>query len=204
MRERLPFDLDHFYVPQRYETSLEHILIPSGLIEARIHRMAEDVTQVYRREGVDEIYAVICLSGAVPFAVQLMKDRRMETTVHPLYAAIKGGYGAGTSSCDGPTVQLGDLEAIRGKHVLLMEDIVDSGQTLSAALPAIREQYAPASLRVAALLDKPAGRALGVEVPIDFCGFTIPDAFVVGCGLDYNGRFRDLPDVGVLKPEVYR
>ncbi len=94
-----------------------------------------------------------------------------------------------------------DPEAtIEGRHVILVEDIIDSGLTLSYLLDNLRSRH-PASLRTCVLLDKPERRE--VDIAVDYTGFTIPDQFVVGYGLDYAQRYRNLPYIGVLKPEVY-
>ncbi len=91
-------------------------------------------------------------------------------------------------------------DPIEGRHVLVVEDIIDTGLTLAYVLRNLR-QRAPASVRVVTFLDKPAGRA--TTIPVDYVGFTIPDAFVIGYGLDWNQRYRNLPYVGILKRDVY-
>jgi hypoxanthine phosphoribosyltransferase len=94
-----------------------------------------------------------------------------------------------------------DLDhSIEGRHVLVVEDIIDTGLTLSYVLRNLR-QRAPASLKVVTFLDKPAGR--GTQIEADYVGFTIPDEFVIGYGLDWNQRYRNLPYVGILKRDVY-
>jgi hypoxanthine phosphoribosyltransferase len=91
-------------------------------------------------------------------------------------------------------------ESITGRHVLILEDIIDTGLTLSYLVRLLQERR-PASLEICTLLDKPSRRL--IEVPVKYSGFTIPDQFVVGYGLDYDQKFRNLPYVGILKPEVY-
>jgi len=91
-------------------------------------------------------------------------------------------------------------ENITGRHVLILEDIIDTGLTLSYLVRLLQERR-PASLEICTLLDKPSRRL--IEVPVKYVGFTIPDQFVVGYGLDYDQKYRNLPYVGVLKPEVY-
>jgi hypoxanthine phosphoribosyltransferase len=91
-------------------------------------------------------------------------------------------------------------ESITGRHVIILEDIIDTGLTLSYLVRLLQERR-PASLEICTLLDKPSRRL--IEVPVKYVGFTIPDQFVVGYGLDFDQKFRNLPFVGVLKPEVY-
>jgi hypoxanthine phosphoribosyltransferase len=109
-------------------------------------------------------------------------------------------YGDSTES-SGVVRILMDLERnIQGRHILIVEDIIDTGRTLSYIIENLRTR-GPASIKVCTLLDKPARREL--EIPIDYVGFTIPDRFVIGYGLDYGEIYRNLPFVGVLKPELY-
>jgi hypoxanthine phosphoribosyltransferase len=109
-------------------------------------------------------------------------------------------YGSGTSSTGEVNIRLDLSEEIEGRDVILIEDILDSGNTLSRLLPTLQAR-GPASLKLCCLLDKPSRRER--EVPIDYLGFTIPDAFVVGYGLDYDQKYRNLPYIGILKPSVY-
>ena len=109
-------------------------------------------------------------------------------------------YGAGTSSSGEVKIRLDLAEDIRGRDVILVEDILDSGNTLSRLMPHLMER-GPASLKLCTLLDKPSRRVK--EVPVDYHGMSIPDAFVVGYGLDYDQKYRNLPYVGILKPSVY-
>ena len=117
----------------------------------------------------------------------------------PVPSAVTS-YGSGTKS-SGVVRILKDLDTdISGRHVIIVEDIIDTGLTLNYLVRYLRGK-APASLRICTLLDKPARRL--VEIPVDYTGFTIPDQFVVGYGLDYGELYRNLRYVGVLKPEVY-
>jgi hypoxanthine phosphoribosyltransferase len=109
-------------------------------------------------------------------------------------------YGSGTTSSGEVNIRLDLSENISGRDVILVEDILDSGNTLSRLIPKLLERD-PASLKLCVLLDKPSRRVK--EVPVDYCGFSIPDAFVVGYGLDYDQQYRNLPYVGILKPSVY-
>jgi hypoxanthine phosphoribosyltransferase len=109
-------------------------------------------------------------------------------------------YGSGTSSSGEVNIRLDLSEDISGRDVILVEDILDSGNTLSRLIPRLLERK-PASLKLCVLLDKPSRRVK--EVPVHYRGFSIPDAFVVGYGLDYDQKYRNLPYVGILKPSVY-
>ena len=109
-------------------------------------------------------------------------------------------YGSGTESSGQVKLKLDLADDISGRDVLIIEDIVDSGNTLSKLLPELQKR-GPASLKVCALLDKPERRVLPFQA--NYVGFTIPDAFVVGYGLDFDQHYRQLPYIGVLKPSVY-
>ena len=137
------------------------------------------------------------LKGALMFIVDLARAIELPVTLDFMAVA---SYGASTET-NGIVRILKDLDSsIEGKHVLVVEDIVDSGLTLNYILETLRNRN-PASLRVCALLDKRERRH--VDVPIDYVCFNIPDEFVVGYGLDFNQIYRNLPFVGVLKPETY-
>jgi len=137
------------------------------------------------------------LKGAVFFMADLMRHLSIPCEVD--FMAISS-YGASTDS-SGVVRILKDLDInIEGRHVLVVEDILDTGHTLSYVFDHLRAQR-PESVRLCVLLDKPARRVIPID--IDYRGFEIPDKFVVGYGLDYAERYRNLPFVGVLKPEVY-
>jgi hypoxanthine phosphoribosyltransferase len=165
-------------------------------------QIAERVAALGRQIGEDcagrEIHVVGILKGAVIFTADLARRLAVPATFD--YMAISS-YGQSTRT-SGVVRLVKDLdEPIFGRDVLVVEDIVDTGLTLAY----LRENLlsrGPATLRIAALLDK-AERRL-TPVPLDYVGFSIPDEFVVGYGLDYAGRYRQLPYVGVLRPEIYR
>ncbi len=133
---------------------------------------------------------VVILKGATVFAADLLRSLTIPAELEFVRAA---SYGAGTSS-EGHPLRLARMVEgnLRGRHVLLVEDIVDSGRTAHAVINTVKRMK-PASLRLAALLDRPARRS--IEVKIDFKGFTIPDRFVIGYGLDYAGLYRELPAI---------
>jgi hypoxanthine phosphoribosyltransferase len=172
-----------------YET-----LLDEATIQARIVELAAEI----RRDYADREPLVVCvLKGGFIFLADLV--RHLDMPVNVDFMAISS-YGAGTRS-SGVVRILKDLETpIEGREVLVVEDIVDSGLTLHYLMRNLASRK-PASLEVCALLTKPARRE--IDVPIRYVGFEIEDKFVVGYGLDYAERYRELPYVGTLRPEVY-
>jgi hypoxanthine phosphoribosyltransferase len=177
-----------------YDGDIDEILIAQDEIAARIKELADQISADYAdRELV--------LVGVLKGAAILMSDlaRALSRPVTMEYMAVSS-YGSSTSS-SGIVRILKDLDRdISGQHVLVVEDIVDSGLTLSWLLRNLQSRQ-PASLSVMALLRKPD--AIKVQVPVAYLGFDIPNEFVVGYGLDYAERYRDLPYIARLRPEVY-
>lgn len=174
---------------------VESVLISEEKLAARIKELGEQITADYAGK---EILAIGVLRGAVLFMADLTRAIKVPVAID--FMAVSS-YGAGTSS-SGVVRILKDLdEDIEGKHVLIVEDIIDSGLTLSYLLENIKSRK-PASLKLCTLLNKPERRK--AEVHIDYNGFTVPDYFVVGYGLDYAEKYRNLPFIGILKPEVYK
>ncbi|WP_153505056.1 hypoxanthine phosphoribosyltransferase [Cumulibacter manganitolerans] len=177
-----------------YDAEIEKTVISEDEIQAKTVELAELIAQDY--EG-KEVLLVGVLKGAVMF----MSDfaRALPLPVQLEFMAVSS-YGSSTSS-SGIVRILKDLDKdISGKHVLVVEDIIDSGLTLSWLLKNLGARN-PASIEVVTLLRKP--EAVKVPVDVKYVGFDIPNEFVVGYGLDYAERYRDLPYIGVLKPEVY-
>ena len=164
-------------------------LIGANRIARRVHRLGREISSTY--EGIDTaLVLIVILKGATVFAADLMRSLNIPAELEFVRAA---SYGAGTSSQGRPLRLAGMVEGtLVGRHVLLVEDIVDSGRTADAVSRRV-SKLKPASLRLAALLDRPARRT--VDVHIDFRGFTIPDRFVIGYGLDYAGLYRELPAI---------
>ena len=167
-----------------------HEYLSEEKIAKRIAEMGAQISEVYGEEPV----CLICiLKGSVFFTVELAK--RITSPVELEFMCVSS-YGAGTSS-SGVVKIVKDLDvSIEGKNVLLVEDIIDSGRTLSYLLENLKTRN-PKSLRLCTLLDKPDRRVSDVKV--DYTGFEIPDEFVVGYGLDYDQRYRNLPYVGVIE-----
>lgn len=163
-------------------------------LQGACKRLGEQITKDY--EGKDLLLVGI-LNGAVVFFTDLI--RKIDQHMNIDFMAISS-YGAGTTS-SGKVKIIKDLNSdISGRDVLIVEDILDTGKTLKCLVDMLGERN-PASLKIAVLLDKPARREENIYA--DYIGYTIPDAFVVGFGLDYAEKYRNLPYVGVLDPSVY-
>lgn len=170
----------------------EHIrvLLPEEEVDARIQAMGEQISRDY--EG-KQVHLICVLKGGSFFLCELAK--RITVPVSLDFMAVSS-YGSGTES-KGVVKIVKDLdEPIKDKDVLVVEDIVDSGRTLNYLLEMLRGR-GPKSLRLCTLLDKPERRV--VDVDVDYTGFQIPDEFVVGYGLDYDQRYRNLPYIGVVE-----
>ena len=167
----------------------EHInvMLSEEEINARIAELGEQISRDY--EG-KEIFLICILKGASFFACELAK--RITVPVNIDFMKVSS-YGVGTVSSGQVSIKMDVSESIAGKEVLIVEDIIDSGNTLNL-LPKILMERGPKSIRLCALLDKPDRRE--VDVKMDYVGFRIPDKFVVGYGLDYDHRYRNLPYIG--------
>ncbi len=181
-----------------YGDDIASVLITEQQINEKIRELAKQVSDDYPERGDrDDLVLVAVLKGAVMFMTDL--SRALTVPVQMEFMAVSS-YGSATSS-SGVVRILKDLDRdIAGRHVLIVEDIIDSGLTLSWLLKNL-ESRSPASLEVCTLLRKPD--AVKVEVPVRYVGFEIPNEFVVGYGLDYAERYRDLPYIGTLDPKVY-
>ncbi len=181
-------------VPPRWRKEVERILITEAQIARRIRTLAREIERdFYGREMV----VVSLLNGTVMFLADLMRHLSL-----PLRLDFMGvsSYGAGTES--GQLVFTKELRLdMRGRDVLLVDDILDTGKTMSRVLPKLRA-LKPRRIKVCVLLDKPVRRV--EKVKADYVGFEIPDFFVVGYGLDFAERYRNLPFVGILYPHIYK
>ena len=176
------------------DADMAEILISEDQLATRVADLGAQITQDYAGK---RLLLIGVLKGAVLFLVDLARHIKLPLEID--FMAVSS-YGASTQS-SGIVRILKDLEAsVEGQHILVVEDIVDSGLTLDYLLRSL-EARGPASIKVCGLLVKDRAREL--SVPITYAGFTIPDQFVVGYGLDYAERYRNLPYIGVLKPEVY-
>lgn len=174
--------------------SIDHTLITREEIAQRVRELGQQITEDYRGE---HIVLVGIMKGAIVFYADLARAITRPVTMD--FMAVSS-YGASTKS-SGVVKIVKDLDVdIMGKHVIVVEDIIDSGLTLNFLKENLMKRGAK-SLKLCTLLDKPERRRTHVEV--DYTGFTIPDEFVVGYGLDYAGMYRNLPFIGVLKSEIY-
>ena len=176
-----------------YEAILDHVLINEDQLKARIQELGAQIAQDYA--GKDALLISI-LRGGVVFLTDLM--RHIHTPHHIEFMAVSS-YGVGARATRGqPRITLDLNTDVKGRHVILVEDIVDSGHTIDHVLRLLQTRE-PASLKVCALLDKPTRRE--IFVPIEYRGFEIPNEFVFGYGLDLDEYFRNLPFIGVVKQE---
>ena len=178
----------------RMYNDIQEVLIRREEIANAVKMLGGMITKDYEGKGP----VMVCiLKGASVFYVDLLREIDLPVTMEFM---IVSSYGKGTSSTGNVRIRK-DLDYdIAGRDVILCEDIVDTGVTLSF-LKKIMSERGAASVKVATLLDKPARRK--VDLKADYYCFTVPDAFVVGYGLDYAERYRNLPDIGILKPEIY-
>lgn len=174
---------------------MDKVLIPVAEIKAKVEEMGRALSRDYAGK-----YPLVVgiLKGASVFMADLIRAISIDVQID--FMAVSS-YGSSSKST-GVVRILKDLEQnIGGRHVLIVEDIVDTGLTLNYLLEILKAR-GPASIRVCTLLDKPSRRE--INVPVDYNGFSIPDEFVVGYGLDYSEKYRNLPEIYILKKEVYQ
>ena len=165
------------------------VLLSEKEVDDRIHAIGEQISRDYAGK---QVHLICVLKGGSFFLCELAK--RITVPVSLDFMSVSS-YGSETKS-SGVVKIIKDLdEPIKGKDVLVIEDIVDSGRTLSYLMEMLKDR-GPASLKLCTLLDKPDRRV--IDVPVDYTGFEIPDEFVVGYGLDYDQRYRNLPYIGVI------
>ncbi|HOE69802.1 MAG TPA: hypoxanthine phosphoribosyltransferase [Brevefilum sp.] len=180
---------------QDYHSFIGEVLIEEEQLKKRVKELGDDISRDYRGK---EILAICILRGGVMFLTDLIRH------ITPLVAIDFMGvssYGAGSRSSEGQVrITLDLTTSIAGKHVLIVEDIIDSGNTLASVMEMLQTRH-PASLEVCTLLNKASRRE--VDIPIKYCGFIIPDKFVFGYGLDMDEFYRNLPFIGVVDLEKY-
>ncbi len=173
---------------------IQEVLLTEQMLKDKVAELGAQITRDYADK---EIFAIGILRGAVVFMADLI--RAIERPVQIDFMAVSS-YGMQADS-SGIVRILKDLDSsITGKHVLIIEDIIDSGQTLSYLIKNLSERK-PASIRLCTLMNKPERRK--VDLPVKYVGFEIPNEFVVGYGLDYAEKYRNLPYLGILKRSVY-
>ncbi|XP_072042061.1 hypoxanthine-guanine phosphoribosyltransferase-like isoform X2 [Amphiura filiformis] len=192
------YNLDMFCIPRHYEDAIENVIIPHGLIQDRTERLARDIV----KDNGDGHMVVLCvLKGGYKFCADLLDfikalNRNSETSLQLRVDFIRVKSYENDQSTGEITVLGGDnLSSVEGKKILIVEDIVDTGRTMSKLLKLVHS-YKPASVKVVSLLVKRTERSSGYRP--DYIGFEVPDKFLVGYALDYNEFFRDLNHVCVI------
>lgn len=173
---------------------IEEVLVTEEQIKEKCAEIGQQLTEEY--DGKFPL-AIGVLKGAMPFMADVL--RRVDTHLEMDFMAVSS-YGGGTRS-SGEVKIIKDLDSkVEGRHVLIIEDIIDSGLTLSYLVDLFKYRKA-ALVKIVTLIDKPEGRT--VDIKADIVGFELPNKFLVGYGLDYDEKYRNLPYIGVLKPEIY-
>ncbi len=176
------------------DKEIERVLFSEEELRRRVRELGERITADYAGKT---LVIISVLRGSYIFMADLTRCIDLPCTVDFMSVS---SYGKGVTSSGQVQVTKDLSDDIEGKDVIVVEDILDSGNTLFYLMQLLQARR-PASVRLCALLDKPERRVK--EITADYSGFTIPDAFVVGYGLDYAGKYRNLPYIGILKPEVY-
>ena len=177
------------------DKDIEQILLSEEQIQNRIRELGEILTAEYADKNP---VIVGVLKGVVVFYADMIRQIKVPCQLDFMWLSSYSG-----ANSTGKMLVRQDVTAdIAGRHVLILEDIFDTGSSLEFTVNHLKEKH-PASIKICTLLDKPERRREGVTLQADYVGFTIPNAFVVGYGLDYNEKYRNLPYVGILKPEVY-
>ena len=177
------------------ERDLKEILLTEEQIQNKIRELAD---QIYQEYGDKNPVFIGVLKGVVVFYADFIRAFKGPCQLDFMWIS---SY-AGTQSTGNMLVRQDVSADLKGRHVVILEDILDTGRSLKFVVQHLKDKGA-ASVRICTLLDKPEGRVPGYEIQAEYVGFTIPNAFVVGYGLDYDEKYRNLPYVGILKPEVY-
>ena len=177
------------------DKDMQQVLITEEQIQSRIRELGEVLTREYA--GKNPVIVGV-LKGVVIFYADMVRQIKVPCQMDFMWLSSYQG----TSSTGEMIVKRDVGVDIRGRHVLILEDIYDTGSSLDFTYRHLMSK-GPASLKICTLLDKPERRKPGITLKPDYVGFTVPNAFVVGYGLDYNEQYRNLPYVGVLKSEVY-
>ena len=177
------------------ENMIEKVLITEEQIQARIRELGEELTREYADK--DPIVVGV-LKGVVVFYADMIRELKVPCQMDFMWIS---SY-AGTNSTGNMIVRKDVSADVKGRHVLILEDIFDTGNSLDFVVKHLQAKE-PASLKICTLLDKPERRKAGITLQCDWTGFVIPNEFVVGYGLDFNEHYRNFPYVGILKPEAY-
>ena len=177
------------------QKDIKQVLLTEEQIQAKVKELGEILTAEYADKNP---VVVGVLKGVVVFYADMIRQIKAPCQLDFMWITSYSG----TNSTGKMTVRQDLSSDIKGRHVLILEDIFDTGNSLSYTYEYLMSKE-PASLKVCTFLDKPERRNPNVTLKADYTGFTIPNEFVVGYGLDYNERYRNLPYIGILKPEVY-
>lgn len=177
------------------EQNIQEILLSEAQIQERIAELGKVLSEDYRDKNP---IVIGVMKGVVVFYADMVRKLTVPCQMEFMWISSYEG----TDSTGSIVVKRDIGEDIKGRHVLILEDIFDTGNSLSFVYDHLMAKE-PASLKICTLLDKPSRRKPGVTLQADYVGFTIPNAFVVGYGLDYDEYYRNLPYIGVLKPEAY-
>ena len=178
------------------KNDIQRVLLTEEQLQKRIREMAAEISRDY----ADKNPTMVCiLKGAIMFYTDLLRNMPIPLAMD--FMAVSS-YGNKSKSSGEVEIRKDLSTSIEGKHVIIVEDIVDSGFTLSYLTRMLASRGAK-SIKLCTLLDKPARRAQGIALKSDYSGFVVGDEFVVGYGLDYAELYRNLPYIGILKPEVY-
>lgn len=193
MKPEQPIPLPNSYIPRHLRREVQTILLGEWQIAHRVEELGRRIEKDFRN---DDLVVVSLLNGTVMFLADLI--RHISIPMHLDFMGVSS-YGNSTESRE--LVYTKDLRLdVKGRDVLLVDDILDTGRTLSDVSGKLKK-LKPRSIRTCVLLDKPERRIESIVA--DYVGFEVPDEFVVGYGLDYAERYRNLPFIGVLKPEIY-
>ncbi|MCW6652658.1 hypoxanthine phosphoribosyltransferase [Aerococcaceae bacterium NML191292] len=178
------------------EKDIQKILVTPEELQVAIKRLGKELTEDYKDK---DVIIIGLLRGAVPFMADIIRE--MDCYLEIDFMDVSSYHG--TTSSSGEVKILKDLDSpVEGRHLLIVEDIIDTGRTLKHVIELLKYRKA-ASIKVCSILDKPSAR-VEKDVHADYIGIEIPNEFVVGYGLDYQEKYRNLPYIGVLKPEVYQ
>lgn len=201
--ENIP--LEHFYVPAHYAGTLKSLLVPHGVVSDRIEKIAHDIVQDYKGRT---IHLLCVLKGGSTFFNNLCEAiRQFHDYARNEYLPFTVDYVRvksyeGTESTGKVQISGCDVSKLSGKHVLFVEDIIDTGLTMSSLLKYLHENIQPASVRVVSLVEKRTHRSCGFKA--DYVGFSIPDVFVVGYGMDFNEVYRDIKHLAIVNEVGYQ
>lgn len=178
------------------EKDIEQVLLTEEQIRTRVKELGQELSKEYAGKNP---LVVGVLKGVVVFYSDMIRELTVPCEMDFMWVSSYAG-----TSTTGSMVVRRDVSAdIKGRHVLILEDIFDTGTSLNFVYNHLLSKE-PASVKICTLLDKPSRRKPGIDLKADYVGFEVPNAFVVGYGLDYNEYYRNLPYVGVLKPEIYK